>query len=64
MWSQPSAIQPNQINGGPSPRAAHSCDLIGNKLFVFGGWNGKSALNDLHVLEFETSKWKQVELRG
>ena len=64
MWSQPSSAQPNSTNGGPSPRAAHSCDLIGNKLFVFGGWNGKSALNDLHVLDFETSKWKQVELRG
>ena len=37
----------------PGPRAAHSSDLIGNKLYVFGGWNGKKALNDLHVLDVD-----------
>jgi hypothetical protein len=24
----------------PGPRAAHSANVIGNKLLVFGGWNG------------------------
>ena len=62
-WFCPAAIQPTS-GSGPCPRAAHSCDLVGNKLFVFGGWDGKRALNDLHVLNFETSAWKQVELRG
>ena len=28
----------------PGDRAAHSCDLIYNKLYVFGGWNGINAL--------------------
>ena len=40
MWSQP-AINTDGPVSGPGPRAAHSCDLIGNKLYVFGGWNGK-----------------------
>lgn len=62
-WFCPAAIQPTS-GSGPCPRAAHSCDLVGNKLFVFGGWDGKKALNDLHVLNFETCTWKQVELRG
>ena len=39
------------------PRAAHSCELIGNKLYVFGGWNGKKALNDMYVLNLENLQW-------
>eukprot|EP00505_MAST-04D_sp_SCG-Rhode-Island_P001940 Stramenopile-MAST_4_protein_1940 len=62
-WSSPAPLQPLHPRG-PCPRAAHSCDLVGNKLFVFGGWDGNNALNDLHVLNFETSRWSQVELRG
>lgn len=40
MWSQP-VTKPTE---GPGQRAAHSCDLIANRLYVFGGWNGKKAL--------------------
>lgn len=41
----------------PGPRAAHSSNLIGSKLFVFGGWNGKQGLNDLHCLDVDTLEW-------
>ena len=34
-------------------RAAHSCDKVGNCLYIFGGWNGKKALNDLYVLDLD-----------
>lgn len=34
-------------------RAAHSCDKVGNCLYIFGGWNGKKALNDLFVLDLD-----------
>lgn len=34
-------------------RAAHSCDKVGNNLYIFGGWNGKKALNDLYVLDLD-----------
>lgn len=40
----------------PGSRAAHSNDAIGCKLFVFGGWNGRKALNDLQVLDTEEMK--------
>ena len=40
-------------NDPPSCRAAHSCDKVGNFLYVFGGWNGKKALNDLYVLDLD-----------
>lgn len=45
----------------PSARAAHSCDVIGcSKLYVFGGWNGKKAMNDLHLLDANTMQWTQL----
>ena len=59
MWSHIKAK-----NKGPGARAAHSCDLLGNNLYVFGGWNGKKALNDLHVLNFLNLHWKKMVLTG
>uniref|UniRef100_A0A0G4GSZ3 BTB domain-containing protein n=1 Tax=Chromera velia CCMP2878 TaxID=1169474 RepID=A0A0G4GSZ3_9ALVE len=54
--------QPETDDGCPGPRAAHSCDIIGDtKLFVFGGWNGKKALNDLHILDVDKKKWIEVK---
>lgn len=49
LWTVPHAAS-MEAASGPGPRAAHSCNLINGKLFVFGGWNGKRGLNDLHVL--------------
>lgn len=45
-------------------RAAHSCDKVGNNLYIFGGWNGKQALNDLHILDIENLLWSQPEWEG
>jgi hypothetical protein len=33
--SFPAGVSPDDV---PGPRAAHSCNLIGNILYVFGGW--------------------------
>ena len=38
-------------------RAAHSCDKVHNNLYIFGGWNGKNALNDLYVLDLDKLIW-------
>lgn len=54
FWTAPST------SGCPGPRAAHSCDVIDGRLYVFGGWNGKRALNDLHVLTVSTGAWEEV----
>jgi len=48
----------------PGPRAAHSCNLVGTRLYVFGGWNGKKGLNDLHVLDTETMEWSSPTVTG
>jgi len=45
-------------------RAAHSCDKVGKSLYIFGGWDGKVALNDLAVLNIDTMEWSQPETMG
>jgi hypothetical protein len=58
-WSQPRLRYPPHVKADtvPGPRAAHSCNLIGSKLYAFGGWNGRSGLNDLHTLDVDTLEW-------
>jgi N-acetylneuraminic acid mutarotase len=55
---------PVSTGSPPGARAAHSCDAIGSKLYVFGGWNGKRALNDLYVLDTATMTWTALEASG
>lgn len=44
-WTRPAS------NGTmPDARCAHTTVESYGKLFIFGGWNGRSMLNDLHVL--------------
>lgn len=64
-------IRPNCQNDLPCTwgltlgcRAAHSCDKVGKFLYVFGGWDGKVALNDLAVLNIDTMEWTQPETMG
>ena len=45
-------------------RAAHSCDKVGNNLYIFGGWNGKKALNDLYILDLDKYIWSEPETFG
>jgi hypothetical protein len=56
-WYQPETKCPEDAESVPGPRAAHSCNLIGSCLYIFGGWNGKKGLTDLHVLNVETMVW-------
>ena len=45
-WSEPA------IKGSPpTPRDSHSCTVVGDNLFVFGGTDGTNMLNDLHILD-------------
>lgn len=45
-WSQP------QTTGhGPGPRRAHTATLVGSKIYVIGGGDGRKALNDVFVLD-------------
>ncbi|KAG8048883.1 hypothetical protein GUJ93_ZPchr0009g1417 [Zizania palustris] len=46
----------------PSSRVGQSVTLVGETLVVFGGeGNGRSLLNDLHILDLETMTWDEFE---
>lgn len=34
----------------PADKFGHTCTQVGNAIFVFGGWNGQQAVNDLDAL--------------
>ena len=52
-------------SGSPSARFGHSASFIeGNKIFVFGGWNGDNFFNDVHVLHMETMSWTKPDING
>uniref|UniRef100_A0AAV1TIM1 Galactose oxidase n=1 Tax=Peronospora matthiolae TaxID=2874970 RepID=A0AAV1TIM1_9STRA len=50
----------------PSRRFGHSGVVHAetNRLLVFGGWDGRDTLNDLHEYSFITNEWRQVETKG
>jgi len=47
--SQPQNPQQNPVH--PAPRRAHTAVLYNGKIYVFGGGNGLTALNDLWTLD-------------
>jgi len=50
----------------PEPRADHASAYLSltKELFIFGGWNGRERLNDLHMLNLETFVWSQPKTGG
>jgi hypothetical protein len=50
----------------PQQRANHSSALLEDPdvLVVFGGWNGRERLNDIHILDIETSTWSCPQVGG
>ncbi|PIL26061.1 hypothetical protein GSI_11815 [Ganoderma sinense ZZ0214-1] len=64
-WIHPTFPQGSVI---PPPRRAHTSVLYKGKLWIFGGGNGSTALNDVWTLDVsgpaERMRWEQVETRG
>mmetsp|Transcript_16882 Transcript_16882/g.24790 ORF Transcript_16882/g.24790 Transcript_16882/m.24790 type:complete len:555 (+) Transcript_16882:83-1747(+) len=50
----------------PQARADHASAFVKetNQIFIFGGWNGRSRLNDIHVFNTETSEWSEPKIGG
>jgi len=50
----------------PQQRANHSSAVLEetNELFIFGGWNGRERLNDIHILNTETGVWTRPFVAG
>lgn len=55
-WTQPTVPEGAIL---PPPRAGHTADLVGRKIFLFGGGDGY-VLNDLYVLEVDTFTWAKI----
>ncbi|CAB9509976.1 zipper-like transcriptional regulator 1 [Seminavis robusta] len=56
-----------ETNGAvPQQRANHSSAILEDtgELFIFGGWNGTERLNDIHILDTETSTWTCPHIGG
>jgi N-acetylneuraminic acid mutarotase len=48
----------------PSPRADHTSAVVGKKLFIFGGWDGNTLINDMHIFDTETMTWSSPQPTG
>ena len=48
----------------PPPRANHSSSIIGDNLYIFGGWDGSKRLNDLFVFNLKEFIWSQIAVVG
>lgn len=43
----------------PVARAEHTAIVYGNRMIVFGGYDGKKKLNDTYVYDFSTQEWSR-----
>ena len=50
----------------PQKRANHCSSFLEDtgELFIFGGWNGTTRLNDIHILDTATCNWTRPEIGG
>eukprot|EP00475_Leptophrys_vorax_P027820 TRINITY_DN3974_c0_g1_i2.p1 TRINITY_DN3974_c0_g1~~TRINITY_DN3974_c0_g1_i2.p1 ORF type:complete len:590 (-),score=125.46 TRINITY_DN3974_c0_g1_i2:188-1957(-) len=48
----------------PSPRAAHSMTVIGERLYLFGGNDGINLFNDLYCFETSSCVWSRLNTFG
>lgn len=52
-------------NGGCSPpkqRSLHAGIVVGDCLYVFGGYDGSNRVNDFYKFSFKASKWSQIQV--
>ena len=56
-WSQPDAL-----GARPPGLRGHTANLIGTKIFLFGGYDGRGRSNDLYVLDTESLTWEHPPL--
>jgi len=57
-------FRPPTTGTPPPPRAAHTANIVGQKLYIFGGNNGSIRLNDLYSLDTQTMTWRRESCGG
>jgi BTB/POZ domain/Kelch motif len=48
----------------PEPRGWHTMSAVGTLLYVFGGCDGSTSFNDVHVFDTELGRWSRLEPSG
>ncbi|KAJ2687812.1 hypothetical protein GGH99_003178 [Coemansia sp. RSA 1285] len=48
----------------PPPMRSQSLNVVGNNIYVFGGWNNTECYNDVYVLDTETMFWSRMATSG
>jgi len=56
----------NQICSGTAPcaRATHCTFIVSNRMYIFGGFDGKKYYNDLHMLDLDQFVWTKLNAKG
>jgi len=59
-WSKPQTTGKHR----PSQRRAHTAEYLDDHIYIFGGGDGKQALNDTYSLNAETLHWSMMKTCG
>ena len=60
-WSNMSHLQNGEV---PAPRYAHTMSVVLNKLVLFGGFDATNFFGDVHVLDPNNQRWKQMPINS
>ena len=55
-----SPVIPSNPQNAPSPRDRHVSVVYQNSLFIFGGFDGTSRVNDFYQFDFNTMSWNTI----
>eukprot|EP00929_Paragymnodinium_shiwhaense_P033332 TRINITY_DN18317_c0_g1_i1.p1 TRINITY_DN18317_c0_g1~~TRINITY_DN18317_c0_g1_i1.p1 ORF type:complete len:527 (+),score=112.04 TRINITY_DN18317_c0_g1_i1:241-1821(+) len=48
----------------PRQRSLHAAIVVGDCLYVFGGYDGNNRVNDFYKFSFKASKWSRIDVTG
>lgn len=57
---EPITWQAIECPAAPRPRSLHTSVMMGRCLYLFGGYDGKARLSDLHEFNLDTSTWTDL----
>jgi len=52
------------VGDAPRPCSAHSICIYKNKIYMFGGWDGRTTYDQFYKFSFVKSIWKKVKYSG
>ena len=55
---------PEYFGTPPSKRRGHGAAIVKDKMYIFGGFDGTSHLNDLHCIDLQSLSWVLLDMKG